>query len=217
MNLLLHESILLLGLDDEKGHFHSTLAYLNYGFASAILMDLILAERIVIEEKRLKVVTNALTTNKLLNEELDRLQKAKKSPKMTAWLHTMVQRNAKSIKKCIDRLIQQGILKMEKKKILWIFPVKRYPTLNLEPEKSLRQRMQKIVLGGEAPNRDERMLLAIIDACQLVKEIVPNKEKRAAAKERIKKLTSESEMKKLLGNAIQEMQVMLMTVTSASV
>jgi Golgi phosphoprotein 3 len=217
MNLLLHESVLLLGLDDEKGHFHSTLAYLNYGFAAAILMDLILAERIVLEDKKLKVATNALTTNKILNEELERLYKAKKPPKVTAWLHNMVQRNSKVFKKCIDGLIQQGILKMVKKKVLWIFPVKRYPSLNLEPEHTLRRRLQNILFKGETPSRDDRMLLAIIEACQLVSEIVPEKEQRKQAKERIKKLTSESEMKKLLGDAIQEMQVVVMTATSGAV
>jgi hypothetical protein len=61
------------------------------------------------------------------------------------------------------------------------------------------------------------MLLAIIEACQLVSEIVPEKEQRKQAKERIKKLTSESEMKKLLGDAIQEMQVVVMTATSGAV
>lgn len=213
MNLLLHESILLLGLDDEKGHFHSTLAYLNYGFAAAILMDLILAERILVEDKRLKIATNALTTNKLLNEELARLQKAKKPPKVTNWLHNMVQRNSKTFKKCIDGLIQKGILKMEKKKVLWIFPVKRYPSLNLEPENSLRKRLRSIVLERATPDKNDRMLLAIIDACQLVKEIVPEKDKRKQAKERMKSLTSEGEMKKLLGDAIQQMQVVIMTTT----
>jgi hypothetical protein len=133
MNLLLHESVLLLGLDDEKGHFHSTLAYLNYGFAAAILMDLILAERIVLEDKKLKVATNALTTNKILNEELERLYKAKKPPKVTAWLHNMVQRNSKVFKKCIDGLIQQGILKMVKKKVLWIFRLNVTPASTWNP------------------------------------------------------------------------------------
>jgi Golgi phosphoprotein 3 len=180
-------------------------------------MDLILAERIVLEEKRIKVSTNALTTNKVLNEELNRLYQAKKPPKVTAWLHNTVQRNSKLFKKCIDGLIQQGILKMVKKKVLWIFPVKRYPSLNLEPEHTLRRRLQNILFKGETPSRDDRMLLAIIEACQLVSEIVPEKEQRKPAKERIKKLTSESEMKKLLGDAIQEMQVMLMTVTSGAV
>ena len=214
MNLHLHESILLLGLDDEKGHFHTSLSYLNYGFASGIMVDLILAERIVVEEKRLKVKTNALTTNKLLNEELARLQKAKKPPKVTSWLHGMVQRNSKAFKKCIEGLIQQRILKMEKKKMLWIFTVKRYPSIDLEPENSLRQRLQQIVLNGETPNMEEQMLIAIIGACSLIKEIVPDKSQRKQAKERIKTLTADDSIKKLLGDAIQEMEVVVMTVVT---
>jgi hypothetical protein len=212
MNLHLHESILLLGLDDEKGHFHTSLSYLNYGFAAGIMVDLILAERIIVEEKRLKVKTNALTTNKLLNEELARLQKAKKPPKVTTWLHGMVQRNTKVFKKCIDGLIKQGILKMEKKKILWFFTVNRYPSINLEPENSLRNRLQQIILNDEPPNREEQMLIAIIGACSLMKEIVRDKSQHKQAKKRIKTLTADDSIKKMLGDAIQEMEIVVMTV-----
>ncbi len=215
MNLHLHESILLLGLDDNKGHFRTNLTYLNYGYSTAVLMDLFLAERISLEENRLTVRTNALTHSKVLNEELDRIQKAKKPPKMNRWLHKMVQRNSKSIKKTIESLIQQGILKQIKKKVLWIFTVKRYPSVNLAPENHLRHRLRGIIFENLTPSPKEQMLLILIDACQLIKELIPEKEKRKEAKQKIKLLYPDNEMKDLLDKAIKEMQ-MAVTVAATS-
>lgn len=206
MNLRLHESILLLSLDDEKGYFRSSLAYVNYGFAAAILIELMLENRIRLEDKRLHIITNALTDDKVLNQELSQLQNAKKPPKMNRWLHRMAQRNAKPIKKTIEQLIQQGILKQTKKKILWIFTVKRYPSVNLAPENHLRHRLRDIIFEGQNPTEKEHMLLALVEACQFVNELVPEKDKRKEAKAALKVLSENSDVKKLIGNAIAEMQ-----------
>lgn len=214
----LHQSILLLGLDDEKGTYSISTSYLNYGFAAAILMDLILAERIEISsDHQIMVKRSALSDNKVLNEELSRIKKSKKPPKIKTWLHGMVQRNAKPIKKTIQALIGQGILKEEIKKVLWIIPVKRYPSLNVEPENSLRARLHRIIFEGAEPEPKERMLLSLIHACFIVNEIIPDKEKRKEAKERIKELTADSTMRKLVGDAIQEMQVIVTMVTTGAV
>ncbi len=115
-DLYLHESILLLSLDDQKGNFTTSLSYLNYGFASALLMDLVLEERIAIVDGIVKLKTNAITENKLLNDILKAIQKVKKSKKVSGWLHTMVVSNNKYIPKAIDTLINKGVLKKSKKR-----------------------------------------------------------------------------------------------------
>ena len=49
MDLYLHESVLLLGLDDEKGKLApgTTSTYLYYGFSAALIMDLVLVSTTV--------------------------------------------------------------------------------------------------------------------------------------------------------------------------
>ena len=217
MDLQLHESVLLLGLDDEKGHFTVDGAYLYYGFAAALIMDLILEERIVIEEERVKMKTNAILDNKLLNEVLRYIRESKKVRRVSHWLHYTVQRINKLKPLAIDHLIQQNILKKEEKKVLWIFKDYRYPSVDLQPENALRHRLRQIIFEDVPPTSKERMLLAVILSCQLYNDLFPKKEERKKAKTRIKALTQDSEMKKLLGNAINEMQVILMLTTGSIV
>lgn len=213
-DLHLHESILLLSLDDEKGNFSTDESYLNYGFVAALIMDLVLAERIVIEDEYIKLTTNAVTDNKLLNHLIRRFQRAKKEKKVSSWLHALAQENGKFIPQAIDNLVKNSILERKKGKVLWVFSVTRYPTKNVQPENLLRARLGQIIFGDTAPTPKERMLLALIQACRMEKDLIPDKDERKRAKEKIKALTKDSEMRKLVGDAITEMQALVTVITS---
>lgn len=216
-DLYLHESILLLGLDDEKGNFTSSISYVNYGFASALLMDLVLEERISIEDKKVLVKTNAITDNKLLNKILHKIQEAKKPKKVSKWIHDLVNSNRKNIDRAIDKLIRNKILEKKKKKILWLFNVSRYPTVNVQSENQLRERLREIIFRDAEPNQKELMLITILKACRMEKDLIPDKQERKLAKGRIKTLTEDSELKKLVGGAVEEMEVLVTVITTASI
>ena len=81
MDLYLHESVALLGLDDEKGTYSVEATRLNYAFVAAGIMDLVLQERMVIEDGKLIAKNSSLTGNSLLNELVGSLTKMKKAPK----------------------------------------------------------------------------------------------------------------------------------------
>ena len=162
MSLHLHESILLLSLDDEKGSFSMSGTYLYYGFAAALLLDLILGERIVVEEGRVSVIDKAITENRLLNDVLGRLKRFKKDRKVAYCIHYLVQRINKLRPQAIEHLIRQGILERREEKILWVFTVSRYPSANAEPEHTLRERLHSVAFHNAEPTPKERMLLSII-------------------------------------------------------
>ncbi len=216
MPLHLHESILLLSLDDEKGSMDTFNAYVNYGFAAALLMDLILQERLIIEEGRVKVKTNAITDNKLLNEVLRRVQDNKKNRKPTYWIHYLVERISKLRPQAYEALIRRGILEKREEKLLWIFKVNRYPSKDSGPENTMRERLRQIVLEGAEPTPKERILLAIVQAAKFDKELFPDKAERKQARERIEHLIKDTEMRKHIGDAILEMQAAVMVSTTAA-
>ena len=214
--LSLHESILLLGLDDENGKFTVESTYHSYGLAAAAIADLILAERIAIQDDRIAVLTNALTDDKLLNDILRRLQEQKKPPKVTDWIHHLVMRMGKLRPIAIEQLIRRGILERKEKKILWVFNVDRFPSRDVTPENRLRARLRRILFENNAPDPHERLLLGIVLASSLLPELVPDKTLRKQAKARIEALTAEDEMNRLLGRSIQEMQTVVMVTTTAA-
>ena len=215
-SLNLHESILLLGLDDDSGKFTAESTYHSYGLAAAAITDLILSERIAIEDDRIVIRTNALTDDKLLNDILRRLQEQKKPPKVTDWIHHLVMRMGKLRPIAIEQLIRRGILERKEKKILWVFNVDRFPSRDVTPENRLRARLRRILFENNAPDPHERLLLGIVLASHLLPELAPDKALRKEAKARIEALTAEDEMNRLLGRSIQEMQTAVMVTTTAA-
>lgn len=217
MNLYLHESVLLLGLDDEKGSFSLDSTYVYYGFAAALVMDLIIAERVAVEDGRIIVKTNALMDRKVLNDVLRRLRESKKKRKVTYWIHYLVQRISKLKSMAIEQLIKNGILERRKEKVLWVFNVNRYPSSDTGPENLLRARLHEIIFKDADPQPEERMLLTILQVCRLEKELITDKTQRKEAKEKIKALTKGDEMRKFVHDAILEMQTAVMVATSAAI
>ncbi len=70
--LNLMEELLLLALDDEKGKIiFSSSSALPYGLRGALLLELTLANKIDIVNKKLVVIDNTPTNNPLLNSALD--------------------------------------------------------------------------------------------------------------------------------------------------
>lgn len=216
MQLYQHQAIVLLGLDDEQGHFDSgTATYLNYGFAAALIIDLLLAERIELEDGKIRVKTNALTRNKALDNVLSRMYRVKSPKSVSHWVHAIVMDCAKLWKQTLNELIQQGILRHKTKKFLWVFKLNRYPTVDSRAEDKLRARLRELLFQSESPDKDERMLLSILLHCELYTLIAKGKEERKQAKARLKALTEEEEMGKHFSQAIQEAQAAVFVAMTA--
>ncbi len=218
MELYLHEAITLISLDDEKGNFTAAGGYINYAFAAALVMDLILEERAELRDDYLHLTTNAITESRALNQYIDDIRKRKKELKIKDWLHLLVT-SSKYRNLCVDRLVQQGILQRTEKKVLWVFTLDRYPMLNGKPEKNLRERLRALMLEEQAgePTEKERMLLGIVHHCHLYPGLLPEKQDRKTAKARLEILTSEGAMQSHLGKAIQDMHTAIMVTTMATV
>lgn len=212
--LYLHESILLLSLDDEKGNFTTSLSYLNYGFISALMMDLIIEERINIKDNHISLKTNALTENQLLNKVLRIFQETEKTKTASDWIHTLVRDKEHFMSGAIDNLINKKILDKREEKFMWVFNTMRYPAVDMQPENLLRARLRKIIFNDEKPKEKEGMLLAIIQACHMEKDLISDKEKLKMARERIKSLTENNEMQSLVSGAIEEMLAIITVITT---
>jgi hypothetical protein len=215
MDLYLHEAIALISLDDEKGNFTTAGGHINYAFGAAFIMDLMLEERIKIEDGRVHLMTNAITESRALNSLIEQIGKRKKPDRVSNWIHVCVQRLTKLQQLCIDKLVQEGILKQTEGKVLWVFSVDRYPTKNAQPENELRERLRALMLDESTePDEKERMLLAIVLKCELYAAMTSDRAQRKKAKARLEQLTSGEMMQKEVGQAVEEMLAAVMIATT---
>jgi len=210
--LFLHEEIMLLALQDEKGTVAPGTMF-QYAISGAILAELLLNNRIEIEEVRKKKLINAVNMSPvgepLIYECLEKISNAKRRATIQTWISRFV--NVKNLKHRVAiQLSRRGILRTDEDKVLWIFTRKIYPEVNPEPERKLIGRLREAIFT-DTNDVDPRtvVLLSLANSADLLK-VVFDKKKLKSRKKRIEKIVNGELTGKATKEAIKAMQAAVM-------
>lgn len=207
LNLL--EEYLLIALDDEKGKFVIDSTRLHYGFAGAVLLELALREKIEVDGETLILTDNAYEPEIALNKMIDELKQLK-SPSLKKALKLIADQSSDIKDYTLQHLINKGILRKEETKILWLIPSEQYPTSDMTPESKVRKRLDDVITHGSNVEAHDLMLLCLIDATDLTKEAFRDKQDYKAVRKKIKEVTSEMKISKVINNSVREIQSAIM-------
>jgi golgi phosphoprotein 3 len=183
------EEIALLALDDQTGNWLELPPdALNYGFAGAIIADLCFAGRVDTDAKALTVINPKPTGNELLDTWLQKISQFPKTLSVAGWLEELALDGDKLREAAIQRLIGRGILRLEEKRVLWVFASRRYPTLDGHERMEVRSRMRQLILGDDLPDPWDATLIGLLCGCTLQEQLFAGPE-FADRGERLKKLS----------------------------
>ena len=186
--LNLMEELLLLALDDKKGKvLLSSSTELPYALRGAVLLELVIAKKIDIVNKKVVIIDSTMTGNPILNNALELIENKSKEKSIGYWISRLGYKMKSLRKDLLSGLMDKGILEKVDGKILWLIPTKKYPTKNPIPENEVRKRLIDIVLHDNHPDERSLMLISLVNSCKLVKEIF-SKESRREAKKKIKEI-----------------------------
>ena len=217
--LFLHEEIMLLALRDEEGTIASGTMY-PYAIGAAVLAELLLNERIAVEQVRkrkfVNLVSSAPLGDPLIDECLEKIGQAKRRAVLQTWVSRFA--HVKNLKHRIaQRLCDRGILRASEDKILLIFTRKIYPEINPEPEREMIERLrQAIFTAVEDITPRTVVLLSLANSTGLL-NVVFNKKDLKSRKARIKQVVNGEMTGKAAAEAIQAMQAAVMAACTASV
>lgn len=212
--MLLAEKLLLLGLDQTKGNvIYSAHAAINFGLAGAILMDLVLMNRISVIEGKVVLTNTQDIEDPILHDVLVSIAKSKRIKSLRHWVLKLGSHTLRN--KIAHRLVKKGILQMRKRKILGIIPYTRYPENNPLPELQLRTSLRNIVLNGIEPKEEDLILLSLVKACNLTKEIF-TKEERKMAKKNIDELIKGQAIGKVVQETVAAMNAAIISAVAAA-
>lgn len=191
--------ILLLALDDEKGTVGAGVSCtLDTALAGAQLLDLVMARRITIEDKRVFVLDDSPLDDPVLNAGLTRILRESK-PKRA---ESMIPKLAKGLRKrLLAQLVEKGIVCEEEREIFGFIPKKRYPEVNGVVEDDLRRRVRNVVLAELEPDERTAALAAVIQASGFG-ALIMSRDERKASKQRLKELAQGEELTAAIGRAI---------------
>lgn len=208
----LHEEVLLLALRDQKGTLASS-DRAPYAIAGAILAEMLLSERAVVDEEGkksfLRVIDETPFDDPILDECLGRVVEAKRRAKLEKW----VERFAK-VKKLHHRVAQglcrKRVLRADEDKVLFIFNRKIYPELDPKPEREILGRLEKAIFS-ESRDVDPRtvVVLSLARSTDLLKANF-DKDRLKRRKKRIEKVVNGDVTGRATKQAIDAMQAAVM-------
>jgi len=211
-NLFLHEEVMLLALRDEEGTIASGTMY-QYAIGAAILSELLLNQRIALDESRKKKLINLISStplgDPLIDQCLEKIGNAKRRASLQTWVSRFA--GVKNLKhRVAQQLCDRGILRASEDKILLLFTRKIYPEINPEPERRLIERLRQAIFT-DSRDIDPRtiVLVSLADSTGLLKEAF-DKKKLKGRKARIKEISNGEITGKAAKEAIEAIQAAVM-------
>lgn len=204
MELILAEQLLLLLLDDESGK-DSTASRRDPGLAGALLLDLAAAGAVRESDGKL-VTAESPPPHPLLAEAHAAIAAADKPRDAKHWVGRLPKELKPLAGRLADGLVERGVLREQKRKLLGLFNQTRYPEVDGAYEDDLRARLGRVLLSEREPARDEAMLVALLLPYDKVKTLVP-KDQRKPARERAKAIADRGIAGKAVEAALEEIQV----------
>ena len=211
-SLFLHEEVMLLALRDEEGTIASGTMY-QYAIGAAILAELLLNQRIALDESKKNKLVNLISSTPLgeplIDECLEKIGSAKRRASLQTWVSRFA--GVKNLKhRVAQQLCNRGILRATEDKILLLFTRKIYPELNPVPERDLIERLRQAIFT-DSRDIDPRtvVLVSLADSTGLLK-IVFDKKELKGRKARIKEISNGEITGKAAKEAIAAMQAAVM-------
>ncbi len=210
--LFLHEEVMLLALRDEEGTIASGTMY-QYAIGAAILSELLLNQRIALDEARKKKLINLISSTSLgeplIDLCLEKIGNAKRRGSLQTWVSRFA--GVKNLKNRVaQQLCDRGILRADEDKILLLFTRKIYPEINPEPERRLIERLRDAIFTD---SRDVEartvVLVSLADGTGLLKVAFDKKELKGR-KARIKEISNGEITGKAAKEAIEAIQAAVM-------
>lgn len=210
--LFLHEELLLLALQDEKGSlFFGAMAL--PAIAGGVVAELLLRKKIELETVRkrqfVRLCDPGPMGDPILDQAVDRIRHAKRRATLQAWVGRVA--GFKSLlHEVAGQLCDQGVLKLESKQVLLIFKRKVYPERDPRPEREIIQRLRSAIFSsaGDVEVRT-KALVSLANGADFLKFVFDKKELKERTS-RIDQIVNGEACGKATRDAIQAMQAAVM-------
>ena len=210
----LPEEFLLLAYRDD-GTPVTDGTHLDNGLGGALLLELALAEKVDVVDKKVVVLDPAPTGDPLLDHALRQVVEDAKTRKPGEWIGKFA-KDARA--QVLDQLVAEGVVRREKDKVLWVFPRTRYPAahgVEPVPETEARQRMVAAVSGSGPVEPRTAALCALVAATDLDKEVFADLDRRQV-KARLKEIGEGAWAATAVKKSIEEIEAAVMVAVFAA-
>ncbi|WP_081236733.1 GOLPH3/VPS74 family protein [Streptomyces viridosporus] len=171
----LGEQLLLLSLDDESGTAKEQ-AKVALAVSAASLVELALAGRIDVTDDRVTVVDATPPGEPALDAALAAVAGRDRPGRTGDWINRL---RTDAVARARAGLLEKGLVREERRKVLGLFPARRYPEADGSVEAAVRQRLDAVVLRGSVtPDERTASLVALLHGAKLHRLAFPDADVR---------------------------------------
>ena len=202
------EEIILLLLRDDDGKFvHVPSWSLDRAIAGGVLMDLALENRIDTDPENLVLIDDTPVGDSLLDPVLADIATGEQRD-ARHWVEHTAKRAEAIREEALSRLVDAGILERQEDRFLWVFRSRRYPVIDGKAEREVKLRIMEVLLSDQIPDPRDVVLIALVDACGIFRELLPRRELEQAA-ERIEQVRKLDLIGQAMTQTIHDMEMWL--------
>jgi Golgi phosphoprotein 3 len=200
--LTMLEEVVLLVVDERNGNLRSTREFgTAYALVGAVFFDLALARKIDTDTETIHIVDTRPSGNPVLDRILARLACRSDLETVRDWIEEMFLLRDDLEGQALQSLIDRGVLRHEKSKLLWIIDVERFPMVNNKPQQHVKIRLANAILTDAIPETRDIMLVSIAQQCGLLGYVLSDAE-LANRKQRVEMLCRLETISRKVGEAI---------------
>ena len=207
------ERLFILTIDDEQGAIVASVkTLLPYGLAGATLADLALTNKIQLHDDRLVLVDPTPVGDAWFDEILADIATEQKPRKLSRWVEAIGRKQI--VKKVASHLIARNVIRVEKKRYLWVIPYEVYPKVDASAKYWVKQQLRGIVLAGVKAEAPDIALLSLLKACSLLR-LLFTRDERKYASQKVDALVKGEVFGKAVAKLLEEMEAAMIAMTVA--
>jgi hypothetical protein len=196
------EEVVLLAVNENTGELRSTREFgTAYALVGAVFFDLALARKIDTSEDEIHIIDTTPTGNDAVDAVLAQMVQRPDLKTVRQWVEEIFLARHDLEGAALRSLIDQGILRHEVSKRLWIIDVERFPMVNQKPQQHVKVRLAQAILTDDIPETRDIMLVAIAEHCGLLGYVLSDAQLRNR-RERIQALSNVETISRKVTDAI---------------
>ncbi|MCP2245616.1 GOLPH3/VPS74 family protein [Lentzea aerocolonigenes] len=164
---MLHDDLMLLFIDQRTGRVRSGFSPAENALAGAVLIELVNSGRVAFEPngKKLQVVDPTPLNDPVLYEAMSRFDRPMRPQRAVERIRKRLQDNV------IARLVDRGAVRVEPRKVLGIFPAKRYVITDERAHGEVREAVGEVAAGHRGADERTGALITLLYAVDAVHRV----------------------------------------------
>jgi hypothetical protein len=165
---MLHEDLMLLFINEQNGKLRTDSSSVENALAGAVLIELVNSGRVAFEPngKKLQVVDPTPLKDPLLQESVGRFDKPMKPQRAVERIRKRLRDNVGA------RLEDRGVVRVESRKVMGIFPAKKYVITKEAAQNDVRKAVGEVALGYRGADARTGSLITLLHAVKSVHKVV---------------------------------------------